>query len=278
MAEVDLHLHTTFSDGRLTPTQLIDLLASRGLRYISVTDHDSTEGLAEAARAAQAHPGLTLIPGTEISTDAPGGECHILAYFVDTQNEGFRKKLSTFREDRVRRGQEMVEKLASLGKHISWERVKEFAGDGSVGRPHVARALVERGYVATMAEAFDRYLGKGCPAYVERRKVTPEEGIALAREAGGLPVLAHPSYVEGLDALVPSLKEAGLVGMEVYYKGYDERQVRALKAMADLYGLVPCGGSDFHANGERDEVQPGRVGPPVSTIEKLAALRQARRG
>lgn len=276
MFEVDLHLHTTFSDGRLTPTQLVNLLAAKGLEYAAITDHDSTEGLAEGLAAAAAHPGLTIIPGTELSTEGPGGEVHILAYYVDPRDAELQATLAGFRANRHKRGMTIVEKLAALGMPISWERVLEIANGGSVGRPHVAQAMMERGYVATVREAFDKYLGRHGPAYAERDKMTPQEAVAIALKAGALPVLAHPTYVEGLDSLLPSLRQAGLAGIEVYYKGYDRGQVERLRNMAQLYGLIPCGGSDYHANGEAGEVEPGLVGPPRSTIEKLAALRAAR--
>ncbi|MBF8299094.1 MAG: putative metal-dependent phosphoesterase family [Dehalococcoidia bacterium] len=276
MAEVDLHLHTTFSDGRLTPTQLIQLLASKDLKYVAVTDHDSTEGLPEALSAAKAFPAMTVIPGMELSTEAPGGECHILCYYVDPQDKELQQSLATFRGNRKDRGRLIVERLAALGMPVSWERVLALSDGGSVGRPHIARAMIERGYVATIQEAFDKYLGRNGPAYAERDKMTPQEGVALALKAGALPVLAHPTYVEGLDTLVPALKEAGLVGMEVYYKGYDQKQVGTLRRMAELYNLIPCGGSDYHATGEAGEVEPGLVGPPMSTMRRLEALKERR--
>ncbi len=276
MFEVDLHLHTTFSDGRLTPTQLIDLLASRGLKHVAVTDHDSTEGLAEAFAAAARHPELNLIPGMELSTEAPGGECHILAYYLDPQDKDLQQSLAGFRGNRENRGRRIVDRLTELGMPVSWDRVLEFSDGGSAGRPHIARAMMERGYVASTQEAFDKYLGRHGPAYAERDKMTPQEGVALALRAGALPVLAHPTYVDGLDTLVPSLKEAGLVGMEVYYTGYDRKQVGMLRRLADLHNRIPCGGSDFHATREAGEVEPGLVGPPLSTIKQLSALKAQR--
>jgi len=273
MIEVDLHLHTTRSDGRLTPTQIVELAARRGLKIIAITDHDSTAGLDEAMEAARAHPPLVIIPGTELSTDVAGGEIHILAYYVDRESPGFQKHLARFRAARYERGRKMVEKLAELEMPLSWERVLEIAGDASVGRPHVARALVERGYVPTTQEAFDRYLGRNGPAYVEREKLTPQEAIAFALEYGALPVLAHPGYVNGLEATLPALKKAGLVGMEVYYGAYPDGEMGSLLALAQRYDLIPCGGSDYHANGHEGEVEPGAVGPPLSTVQRLVALK-----
>ncbi|MCH8192000.1 MAG: PHP domain-containing protein, partial [Chloroflexi bacterium] len=155
MAQVDLHLHTTRSDGTLTPTQMVDLVAERGLTVVAITDHDSTDGLEEAIAAARAHPQLTVLPGVEMSTDVPGGEVHILAYFVDRDDDDFQQTLVRFRQSRFERGRKMVEKLEALGVTLSWERVLEIAGDASVGRPHVARAMVEAGHVVSTQEAFD---------------------------------------------------------------------------------------------------------------------------
>ena len=275
MFYVDLHMHTIHSDGRLTPTELIDLLASRGLRFVSITDHDSTEGLDEAFEAAKKYPDLTLIPGVEMSTDVPDGEVHILAYYVDRFDPDFQKTLERFRDARLGRGQRMVEKLAALGLPVSFDRVLELAQDGAVGRPHVARALLERGHVASIKEAFDKYIGRNGPAYADREKMTPEEAITLAVRVGALPVLAHPSYVKDVEDKLPSMIEAGLVGMEVYYGDYDEATIESFKALAEAYDLAPCGGSDYHAQGYVDEVQPGFAGPPTSTIDRLEALKAA---
>ena len=277
MAEVDLHLHTTRSDGTLTPTQLIDLVASKGLKIIAVTDHDSTAGLDEAYAAAKRHPQLTIIPGVEISTDIEGGEIHILAYYVDKHDAEFQRNLERFRAARYERGRLMVLKLRKLGMDLSWERVLQIAGDASVGRPHVARAMVEAGFVKSTQEAFDNYLGRNGPAYVEREKLTPEEAIALARANGAVPVLAHPSYVKDIETMLPRLAKEGLGGIEVYYGSYGEDTVAYFLRLSQTHKLVPCGGSDYHANGHAEEVQPGTVGPPRETVERLHALSGTRR-
>lgn len=273
MYQVDLHMHTTRSDGRKTPTELVDMLGVSSLKFAAITDHDSTEGLDEAFIAVEAYPELTLIPGVELSTDVEGGEIHILVYHVDRTNDDFQRALSKFRDGRIGRGQEMVEKLTSLGMPISFERVLELAGDASVGRPHVARALLEKGHVDNIQEAFDKYLGRNGPAYAERDKLRPEEAIKLATDLHALPVLAHPGYVNNLEEWLPELKASGLVGMEVYYGKYDTKTVAYLKTLADTYDLVPCGGSDYHGMGYDDEVEPGTAGPPTSTIDRLAAIK-----
>ena len=281
MIEVDLHLHTTFSDGTLTPTELVNLCAARGLKVIAVSDHDSTEGLTEAMAAAEAHPDLTIIPAIELSTDIPGSEIHMLGYFVDTSDQGFQDTLEEFRKGRHNRGESMVEKLNNMGLEISWERVQEISGGGAIGRPHIAQALVEAGYIKFPKEAFDRYIGRNGQAYVERPKLTPEDAIDLLVQNGALPVMAHPTYsqaksdrneVASLLETVRNLREHGLVGMEVFYGDYTPDQVSYLKEIADDLGLAPCGGSDYHASGNPNEPQPGSVGPPMSTVTRLRAL------
>ncbi len=271
MHTVDLHLHTTASDGRLSPTALVNLLAERKLRFAAITDHDSTEGMAEALRAAEAHPSLTLIPGIELSADAEGGEVHVLGYFLKWENEAFQETLADFRRGRVGRARQMVDRLAGMGLELAWERVLHFAGDGSVGRPHIALALVEKGFVKDVPEAFNRYLGRGGPAYAERRKLTPAGAIDIIRGVGGAAVLAHPSWVDDLEERLVSMKEAGLAGMEVYYKRYSPGVMGRLADLAQRFDLIPCGGTDYHAMGAEDEAIPGEMGPPEETVERLRA-------
>ncbi len=273
MATVDLHLHTTASDGRLSPTELVNLLGERGLRIAAITDHDSTEGLPEAYEAKERFPDLTLIPGIELSTEAGDSEIHVLGYFLDWKNAEFQKVLSGFRDGRVGRGQAMVERLGELGLPVEWERVLHFAGDGAVGRPHIALAMVERGYVPGVRDAFDLYLGRNGPAYVERQKLSPEDAVGIIRGVGGAAVLAHPSYVNNLDGHLTRMKDAGLAGMEVYYSHYPPKTVRQLREVAKRFDLLPCGGSDYHALGQEDEVLPGHAGPPEEVVEALYASR-----
>ena len=276
MAVVDLHLHTTASDGRLTPKELINLAARKGLRVVAVTDHDSTEGLGEALEAAKAFPQLTVIPGIELSTDIPGDEIHVLAYFVRHKDEELLATLRKFRQGRLERGKGMVEKLREMGLDIEWQRVQEIARDGAVGRPHVALALMEKGYVSQTNEAFEKYIGRNGPAYVEREKLTPVEAVETITSWGGVAVLAHPAQLLDLDANLEDLKAAGLVGMEVYYAQYSEERIQELASTAAKHGLLPCGGSDYHALDNPGERLPGTMGPPpevVERLEKLAAKR-----
>jgi predicted metal-dependent phosphoesterase TrpH len=269
---VDLHLHTLASDGRLSPTELVNLVASKGVKVAAISDHDTTEGIEEAMRAAQAHSGLEIIPAIELSTDIPGDEIHMLGYFLQYEDEEFQAILLRFREGRLERGRQMVEKLASLGKPVDWDRVQEIAGDGSVGRPHIALAMVERGYFEEPKEAFYEYLGRNGLAYAERQKMTPEEGVEMLARVGGPAVLAHPANLEDLDTKVAQLKEAGLVGMEVHYSMYTQETIQRLLAVAQRHDLIPCGGSDYHGLGNTGELEPGLLGPPVDSVERLAEV------
>lgn len=270
-ALVDLHLHTTASDGRLSPAQLVRLAVAQGLKQVSISDHDTTEGLAEAYLAAEELGDLRIIPGIELSTDIPGDEIHMLGYFIQYADEGFQEVLRGFRRGRVERARMMVEKLAGLGIHLEWERVQQIAGDGSVGRPHIALAMVEKGYCKEPREAFPEYLGRNGLAYVERPKMTPAEAVQMLVNVGGVPVLAHPGYMSDMETRIAELVDVGLMGMEVYYAHYSPDTVQHLAQVAARFGLIPCGGSDYHGLGNAGEPLPGSLGPPLSTVERLEA-------
>lgn len=274
----DLHTHSTISDGRLTPTQLVDLAAKNGVRIMSLTDHDIVDGLPEAFQAAAKHPGFTLIPGIEMSTDVPGNEVHILGHFIDWENKDFRDTLGRLQESRLGRARKMVEKLAALGKPVDWDRVQSFA-EGAVGRPHIALALVEAGHCETVNQAFDLYLSRTGPAYVERERLEPEEVVALLLKVGGLATLAHPRelYTAGsLELLLERLKAAGLTGIEVYYQDYDETEVETFRQLAERFDLLPLGGSDYHGLGGPQQREPGNIPLPREPVDRLLALARER--
>src|ERR1700686_5124743 len=240
---IDLHTHSTASDGIYSPTELLRRAREVGLRVLALTDHDTSGGLEEAAKAASALD-IDFIPGIEINTDVSGGEVHVLGYFPEYQKPAFQSVLKVLRDARERRGQRMVELLNEHGIDVSWERVRELA-QGAVGRPHVAKALLEAGYVQTIGEAFDKYIGTACYAYVPRYRLTPDDAIRLITSANGFPVMAHPADLPGLDELrnwLPRLCEAGMVGLETYYGQYTPEQELALRTLADQYHLVPTGG------------------------------------
>ncbi len=272
----DFHTHSTASDGILTPTQLVDLAAGAGVLYHALTDHDSTEGIAEARVAASKHAGYTLIPGVEMGSDIDGAEVHMLGLFLDPADAALQAMLSELREGRVARGRGMVEKLRGLGIMIEWDRVQEIAGEAAVGRPHVAQALVEKGYVNKIADAFDKWIGRNGPAYVERRRMTPEECVQCIVERGGLACWAHPAeYGRNWDDVEPTiekLKAAGMRAIEVYYKNYSPTTIDRLRALADKHGLLPLGGSDYHGIHGNDERLPGDIPLPDSSIERLLEL------
>jgi len=275
-SRADLHTHSTYSDGRLTPTELIERAASNGLEVLALTDHDCTDGIAEALGAAQKHPRLLFIPGVELSTDLPREEVHVLGYFLDWQNPRFQDRLDRLRRSRLERGQKMLPKLKRLGVEVSWQRVEEIAGDGAVGRPHIALAMLEAGHISSLEEAFERYLARNGPAYVEREKITPTEAVQILTAASGLPVLAHPRDLQHLEPLLLELKQAGLIGIEVYYQDYDQQTIERLLAVAHQHDLVPLGGSDFHGIGGAHERDLGDIPLPFQPVEQLIALARQR--
>jgi 3',5'-nucleoside bisphosphate phosphatase len=268
---IDLHTHSTASDGLYAPAELVRLAAEAGLKTIGLVDHDTTDGLAEALVVGE-RLGVEIIPGVEVNTDLPNkqGEAHVLGYFIEYEQPAFQAALRTLRDARERRGERMVERLREQGFNITWERVREIA-QGSVGRPHIARALIEKGYATDVSDAFAKYLAPGKPAYVPRYKLAPEDAVRLIKSVRGVPVLAHPTYVVQLEERVlPSLVIAGLQGLECYYGEYDAGTVERLRQLAVAYGLVPTGGSDYH--GPRMHATPlgGRYVPK----ESLARLRR----
>lgn len=275
-SRADLHTHSTFSDGVLSPTELIDLAYRRGVRIMALTDHDTTEGLPEAFAAASRYPDFNLIPGIEMSTDVPGSEVHVLGHFIDWRDERFERELVHLRQSRLGRARKMVEKLAGLGKPVSWERVQSLAGEGAVGRPHIARALVEAGHVATVNEAFDLYLSRNGPAYVERERLTPAQVVEMIAAVNGLATLAHPRELDQLEELLSQLKTAGLIGMEVYYQDYSPQEVECLRALAERFALIPLGGSDYHGLGGPQQREPGDIPLPDEPVERLLALARER--
>ena len=272
MSKVDLHIHTTASDGRFTPEEIVRKAHEIGLTYIAITDHDSIQGVIPAQAAAACLPGITVIGGVEINTDIPSGELHILGYFCDCENLELKTALERLRNSRIERAKNMVEKLRNLGFKIDFQRVQELAGTGSIGRPHVARAMLEKGYINTFKEAFDKYISRGRPAYVERDKITPAEATRLIFKARGIPVLAHPFTSDNPEALIADLKIAGLMGIEVYYGSYLPEQIHTLLGWAARYDLVPTGGSDFHGLDHITEPQLGTVEVPLESALRLVEL------
>lgn len=270
---VDLHTHSTASDGWLTPAQLVAEARRRGLRTLALTDHDTVAGIAPATQAAES-TGIELIPGIELSSSSGPHEVHILGYFIDPSEPALLTRLEHLVAQRNERNRAIVERLNDLGMPIEYQRVEEIATGGTIGRPHIARAMIEQGYVGSIGQAFNEYLTRGKPAYVPRRKVLPEDAIALVKAAGGVAVLAHPMTAGELAPLLERLVTAGLAGMEVFYGEYDRSTRNHLQVIADRWNLIPTGGSDFHGEGFKEGRSLGSVEVPLASLERL---RQAHR-
>ncbi len=271
MPRIDLHLHTTYSDGSHSPNEVIQFAHETGVTALAITDHDTVEGLPEALAAGK-RLGIEIISGTELSSRYEGRETHILGYFFDWQDATFQIRLTELRESRDQRNPRVVEKLNQLGLDISYEEVKTKSGAGSVGRPHIAAVLVDKGYVSSTKDAFDRYLADGAPAYVERESPESSEAIAWIREAGGVPVLAHPHWTKKQGAelveMCSTLKEAGLMGIEVFYSTHTKRQTSEYLELARKLDLLMTGGSDFHGDA-KPGIYVGRGKGDLKVTDKL---------
>lgn len=263
---VDLHLHTTISDGALTPEEVIEYAHKGGLAAVGITDHDVTDGIEIAVQAASKY-GLEIVPGVELSSEYGSKEVHILGYYMDCEDEEFQKKLTLFREARHERAKEMVKRLKSLGMEIDFERVEEIAGKGSIGKPHIAQALVEKGYASNIPEGAWRYLGSGGPVSVPKYKLKPSEAIDIILKAGGIPVLAHPAGTK-VDELIPQLVKNGLMGLEAYDAINPPSIAHYYISLAKKYGLLFTGGSDCHGK-VKGEMRLGRVKAPYEIVERL---------
>ncbi|HKQ34213.1 MAG TPA: PHP domain-containing protein [Nitrospiraceae bacterium] len=262
MSRLDLHLHTTHSDGSLSPAEVLRLAHKAKVTALAITDHDIVSGIPEAV-AAGTELGIEIIPGVEISSSLGNSELHILGYYIHWQNPELNRRLSFLRESRHNRNPQIIERLRSLGLDITYQEVRALAGTESVGRPHIARLLMDKQYVTSAKDAFDRYLAEGRPAYVARELPNPADAIAWIRAAGGVAVLAHPTWTkvsgEGLRTLVTALKGEGLGGVEVHYSTHTKRQTEEYLDLAKQLNLLITGGSDFHGITKPDiEVGIGR--------------------
>ncbi len=271
MSRIDLHLHTTHSDGSVSPAEVLRLAHKAGITALAITDHDIVSGIPDAISTG-AELGIEIIPGVEISSCVGNSELHILGYCMDWQNPELIRRLAALRISRHIRNPQIIERLRALGLEISYEEVQALAGTDSVGRPHIARVLIEKKYVSSAKEAFDRYLAEGRPAYVARELPQPADAIAWIRAAAGVAVLAHPTWAkvsgEGLNTLLTALKTDGLGGIEVHYSTHTKRQTTEYLDLAKRLNLLVTGGSDFHGLTKPDiEVGTGLGGLKVS--EKL---------
>lgn len=268
----DLHLHTTASDGVNSPFKVVGLAKEKGFSAIAITDHDTTAGLVEALAAAEEH-NVEVIPGIELSTLQGDREIHILGYYPDPQNTELQLMLNKMIDTRKNRALYMVEKLNALGYDLALERVKEIAGSEFIGRPHIARAMQERGYISEVEEAFtDEFIGRNGKAYVERYKVTPPEGIEILLQAGAVPILAHPGHLSSgpplLEDEILPLINSGLHGIEVFYCKHSPEQEGYYKQLAKKNNLLITGGSDCHGQVEAVNCL-GSVKLPYHYVEAL---------
>jgi len=264
---IDLHVHSTASDGLLSPSEVVRSARELGLATIALTDHDTTAGV-EDAQAAGRELGVEVIAGIEINSEGEHGDAHFLGYFIDPANAALQEKLLAIRDARVGRARGMLRKLAEMGMPVSWERVLEIAGDASsIARPHIARALLEAGHVTSTQEAFDQYISNDGPAYVNRLRLTPQETIDLVHDAGGLIVLAHPHA--DMAHLIPMLHDLGLDGIEVYYPEHTPDEIALLERIAAERGLLMTGGSDFHGWNDGVHANLGAIYVPPERVDRL---------
>lgn len=272
----DLHVHTTASDGTLTPAELVRHAARLGLTAVAITDHDSVSGISEAlATAATEHPSILVIPGVELSAVDRGRDVHILGYFIDHEDPALAAHLSDLRAARLARAESIVEALAAGGFHVSLDQVLALSDGGAVGRSHVARALVDGGHAEDVSDAFKRLLGRGRPFYVPKDVRTPSEALQVVRASGGIAVLAHPGVTQ-VDDLVPQLAAEGLGGLEVYHPNHEPEDEERFLEQARRHGLLVTGGSDYHG-----ELAPtpslGSLLMPAGVLEALVAASQSQR-
>lgn len=271
MSGYDLHAHTNRSDGTFTPTEVVDLAVERGLTGVAITDHDTLEGLDEAAAASGDR--VEVVPGIEFSAEYDGASLHVLAYWIDPQNEALTTELRRLTDTRFRRGELMVEKLQELGYPIDFDRVRAIAGGDTIARPHVAQAMVEAGIVPNEKAAFtEEFIADGGRAWVPKHALHPLEALTLIAAAGGVCVLAHPGMWKGQgsvpDDLIESMAEGGMAGLEVDHPDHDAAQRERYRAMAERLDLVPTGASDCHGH----RYDPVRLGCETTDAERYAEL------
>jgi len=276
---IDLHVHTTASDGTMSPTEMVRHARSCGLSAVAVTDHDTVEGVAEAL-AVGVEVGIEVVPGIEISAEHNLGTLHVLGYYICHDDPCFLERISVLQQARNERNPLIIDRLREAGIAITMEQVEHEAATGQVGRPHFAKVMVQQGYVRTVREAFDRYLKKGARAYVDKYRFAPDAAIGCIRDAGGVAVLAHPSILgrQGsavLQDLVAELSACGLQGIEVYYPEHSPRQQKLYQSLASRFDLVETGGSDFHGpnvNGTEIGTGRGSLHVPDQLLESLKNL------
>ncbi len=275
MSRIDLHLHSTYSDGSFSPTEVVRKAHRSQVTTLALTDHDTTDGIVEATESAREYQ-IEVIPGVEVSSHYKGKETHILGYFLDYRNVQFQQHLEALRNSRHERIPKIIQRLNTLGLSLSYEDVTAVAGHGSIGRPHIAQVLIDKQYVRNMNEAFSQYLAEGTAAYVARTLPDVADAIRWIQNAGGIASLAHPSWVrntvEELRIACKELQAFGLQAIEVYYSSHSTRQTSDYLNMTRSLGLMATGGSDFHGKSKPDievGVGKGNLKVPKSILEEL---------
>ncbi len=263
---VDLHMHTAYSDGALSSEELLAKVREKNLAAFSITDHDTLEGYRHTKKLLTKDD-PELIPGVELSAEIEGEDMHLLGYLFDPEDKTLNESLAGFQEIRRRRGRIMVEKLNQMGLSISFEAVELVAKGAVVGRPHVADAMLKEGLISNFEEAFRKYIGNGCPAYVPKSRMTPAQAIDLIHGAGGVAVLAH-AFIAGMNRHIDSLAGMGLDGLEVYHYSFKKYQIKQLKTLARRHGLQQTGGSDYHGRQDH-EGEIGSLSIPVEILNRL---------
>ena len=266
--KVDLHMHTTHSDGVYSPAELVTKAKELGLDAISITDHDNINGIEEAIEAGDSM-GIDVIPGVEISSEFNGREVHILGYFINHKDLEFKRYLHFFREERVKRAERILTKLDSLGLHLTMEDVMAVAKNSAIGRPHIAKAMCEKGLVSSYYEAFNKYIGNGCPAHEKKVHLSPESAYKIITDAGGLSFIAHPAFMQ--EDILKDLIEAGVDGIEVFHPSHTAQKVKFYKGIVSEYYLLESGGSDYHGGQRNDDANFGRY---YTTYTALEAMRK----
>jgi 3',5'-nucleoside bisphosphate phosphatase len=267
----DLHIHTNYSDGIYTPEEIVRKAKEAGLTTIAITDHDTVDGIERAIIEGE-KLGIRVIPGIELTTDLKDTEIHILGYFIDYKAQWFLKLLKKMRDDRENRVKKIAKKLKDIGISIDADEILKQSDGRSVGRPHVARALLKKGIVSSIQEAFNKYLDSNSPAYVPHFKLSPAEAIQTIIKAEGVPVFAHPA-VSACDEIIPELVKAGLAGIEIYYSKHSDFQIKHYLKIAEQYNLLVTGGSDFHGT-MRVKEKIGGASVPDEHIDKLEAFKK----
>ena len=263
---VDLHLHTNYSDGLLTPTQVVTHARKEGLNAVGIVDHDTIDGITEAVESGS-RIGVEIVPGVELSAQYEGKDIHILGYYFDPHNPRIMEYLERFRKERYRRAAKMIQNLNQLGIQLTLEEVEQHSSGGTIGRPHLAEVLMEKGYVETFQEAFQRYIGYRSKAYEEKYKIAPDEAIALISEARGLSFLAHPGYYIS-DEIIFHFVKAGLDGIEIVHPNINEHRTTHLQKLVQNHGLLVCGGSDCHG-GRDGNIRMGKWRVPYAILNEM---------